>query len=197
MPSLTKIVGDAVDSVKNTDNRKIDIAIILGSGLGDIYPDLNNVTEIKYSDIKHLNATSVQSHKGRLLIGELNGQCIAVCQGRHHLYEGYSAQEVATLVYTLSRLGAKQLIITNAAGALNPAYQTGDIMLIEDHINFTGQNPVVSQDDTLGQRFTDMSQAYNHALLEQAKQICLEKQFNYHQGIYACLLYTSPSPRDS
>ena len=116
---------------------------------------------------------------------------IAVCAGRIHLYEGFSPQQVSSYVYILNQLGAKELIVTNAAGALNPNYKPGEIMLIEDHINFTGQNPLIGQDESLGMRFPDMSEAYSKRLSQIAGQAAQSLNINLHSGVYAGV--TGPS----
>ena len=188
MSTFSQKIQIAANSILAIDQRKIDTAIILGSGLSDIDLGLENCVSLAYENIAGITAPSVESHNGRLLIGNTKQQCIAVCQGRHHLYEGYSAQQVAMLVYILASLGAKKLISTNAAGALNPAYRPGEIMLIQDHINFTGQNPIIGQDNSLGNIFTDMSQAYNADLLETAEKYAKEKIINCHKGVYTGVL---------
>ena len=188
MLSLTKKIDAAVKSIRKIDSREVDCAIILGSGLGNIAPTLIRQKNIDYQDIQNLNPTSVQSHKGLLTIGEINHKCVAICQGRHHLYEGYTPQEVVLLVYVLAALGVKQLIITNAAGALVSNLNVGDVMIIEDHINFTGQNPILGQNDNLEKRFVDMSQAYNKTLIKEAKNICNKHSLSHDSGIYVGVL---------
>ena len=188
MSNFSQQVHAGTQYIRGQESRVIDTAIILGSGLGGITPELESTVEFAYQDIPGLNAPSVLSHDGRLIIGQQGQHCIAVCQGRHHLYEGYSAQDVAMLVYLLGQLGTIKIIITNAAGALNTDFRPGDIMLIEDHINFTGQNPIVGQGDELGNRFTDMSQAYSVDLLNTAEQAAQNQQINYHKGIYCGVL---------
>ncbi len=185
MSDFSQLIQAAAMHLRTLESRVIDTAIILGSGLGDIAPSLENSTEFSYQDIPGITATSVTSHHGRISIGEINQRCIAVCQGRHHLYEGYSAQQVAMMVYLLGQLGTKKIIITNAAGALNTNFRPGDIMLIEDHINFTGHNPIVGQGDDLGNRFTDMSRAYCADLLSIAEQAIEGHHINYHKGVYS------------
>lgn len=188
MSVFSQHIKTAAQSVRVHEHRRIDTAIILGSGLSDFIPELENTIALDYKDIDGLTATSVTSHPGRLIFGEHQQQNVAICQGRHHLYEGYTAQQVTTLVYVLAELGVKRLIITNAAGALNANYSPGDVMLINDHINFTGCNPIVGQDDSLGNRFTDMSQAYNRSMIQSAKQAASENQLQVHRGIYAGVL---------
>ena len=192
MQQLKNSVTQASRFLLTKIDRPIDTAIVLGSGLSSLsIPDTQLLYQEQYKNIAGLIASTAPSHAGELRIlktnADVQGQekVIAICAGRHHLYEGYSAQEVCLLTYVLSQLGCKNLMITNAAGALNSDYQPGDIMLIEDHINMTGQNPLIGQDDTYGMRFPDMSQAYNKTLLEQAHQIAHELKLNHHIGIYA------------
>lgn len=186
------------DSIKRSseylyDNfsQSINTMVVLGSGLSGLALK-NHVLEhvLDYAAIPGLPEPTAPSHTGelRLYKGQTNNgetKTIAVCAGRLHLYEGYSAQQVSTLVYALNQLGTSELIITNAAGALNPDYKSGEVMLINDHINFTGQNPLIGQDDRLGMRFPDMSEAYSENLLASAKLVANDQKINYHQGVYA------------
>ena len=185
MPEFLQQIQNAVKKIHSQEPRTIDTAIILGSGLSDIAPELTNTNTLLYKDIINLPEPSVISHHGRLIIGEKHQQCVAICQGRHHLYEGYTAQQVSLMVYLLAQLGTKNIIITNAAGALNPNFVPGDIMLIEDHINFTGQNPIVGQNEDLGNRFVDLSQAYSYNLTNIAKQVCENHNIKHQTGVYA------------
>lgn len=147
-------------------------------------PGYEETAIIKYSDIDGLPVTTAPSHIGEMRIVSNGERSVALCAGRHHLYEGYTAQQVSALVYVLKRLGANTLIITNAAGALNPTFKPGDIMLINDHINFTGQNPLIGQDEALGMRFPDMSKAYTPTLGKQALEIAQRHALTCHSGIY-------------
>ncbi len=172
-------------STSSSTRVKIDSAIILGSGLSNLNLDgFETVCTINYSDISGLPKATAPSHKGELKLISNGQRTLALCAGRHHLYEGHSAQDVATLAYVMRQLGADELIITNAAGALNPDYQPGDIMLINDHINFTGHNPVRAQDDTFGVVFPDMSKAYDVKRLSTAKSIAATHSIACHQGVY-------------
>lgn len=168
--------------------EKIDYAVLLGSGLNDLGANNDLLGSIKYSSIPGMLKPTVTSHEGSLDICKVGSKSVAFCRGRLHLYEGHSAQQVAYLVYVLRELGVSRLIVTNAAGALNPAYKPGDIMIIQDHINTTGHNPVVGQDDTLGQRFADMSQAYPALLSAQALRIGCNLNLPVHLGVYAGVL---------
>lgn len=161
-------------------------AVILGSGLSDLV-DANAVS-LHYSDIPGVEQPSIMSHAGKISVQVLGDESIAFCQGRIHLYEGYSAQQVAFLTYALQQAGIEKLIITNAAGGLNPNYQPGDVMIIEDHINLTGHNPVLGQGDELGTRFTDLTYAYEPSWIALAQQRAADLNINTHRGVYAGVL---------
>lgn len=189
MSTLVNSVNAAVSSIRNIYSGVIDSAVVLGSGLSDLTLDgFEEVAKVDYKNIVGLPAATAPSHKGEIAFVSNGKRVVALCAGRHHLYEGYSAQDVATMAYVLGQLGANELIITNAAGALNPDYKPGDIMFIEDHINFTGHNPVRGQDDTFGVIFPDMSKSYATSRLGQARAIAQEKGIRNHQGIYIGVL---------
>jgi purine-nucleoside phosphorylase len=185
MSTLVNSVAAAVSSIRNIYIGQIDTAIVLGSGLSDLTLDgFEEISKVDYKNIVGLPHATAPSHKGEISFISNGKSVVALCAGRHHLYEGHSAQDVATLAYVMAQLGAKELIITNAAGALNPDYRPGDIMFIEDHINMTGQNPVRGQDDTFGVTFPDMSKAYELSRLFQAKEIAENNAIRSHQGVY-------------
>jgi len=169
-------------------NKNVDTAIVLGSGLSDVAVQSRSEVTIPYTDLPGSAPTSIASHAGQLKISQVGDKTIAYCLGRVHLYEGYSAQQVAFLSYVMRELGAKKLIITNAAGGINEHYKPGDIMVIEDHINMTGLNPVLGQDDRLGQRFADMSKAYPPLLAAEAMRVGCELNLPMHLGIYVGVL---------
>jgi len=182
---LSNTIKQATQSVRDVVDKTVDTAIVLGSGLSEMALDgYNTVAEIEYSNIQGLPESTAPSHKGTLSILTNGKTNIALCAGRHHLYEGYSAQQVATLTYLMKGLGASNFIITNAAGALNAKYQPGDIMLINDHINFTGHSPLIGQDEKLGVRFPDMSRAYSPALLGRLQEIASQQGTAVHSGVY-------------
>lgn len=189
MSSLVNSVAKATRSIKNQTSAAIDCAIVLGSGLSELSLDgFESVTQIDYKDIEGLPKATAPSHIGKISIVSNGTKTIALCAGRHHLYEGYNAHQVTTLVYTLAQLGSKQLIITNAAGALNPDFKPGDVMLIEDHINFTGHNPIRGQDESFGVLFPDMSKAYNSEQIMQAQAVAKKHQVRCHNGVYIGVL---------
>ena len=192
MGTLTRAVTTAVKSVRDHSDLEIDVAVILGSGLNDLVPEgYREVAVLDYADIDGLPESTAPSHQGKLSICSNGKRNIALCSGRHHLYEGYSAQEVSTLIYLVNQLGAEQLVITNAAGALNSDFQPGEVMLVSDHINFTGQNPLIGQDETFGIRFPDMSRAYCPEQAANVQDIARSSELTCHSGIYAGV--TGPS----
>ena len=168
-----------------------EIGIILGSGLGDFADDFDSV-KISYNDIPGFEKSSVQGHKGQLVFAEINGKKVVMMQGRYHFYEGYSMQTVTYPVKVMKKLGIKTLIVTNAAGAVDGRFNLGDLMLITDHINFMGTNPLIGRnDETLGTRFPDMSEIYSKELTDKAEDIAKRLNIKYQKGVYAAT--TGPS----
>jgi purine-nucleoside phosphorylase len=170
---------------------KPDIAIILGSGLGALAEDVSSSSIIPYQDLPYWPVSTVEGHKGQLVIGQLENKNVMIMQGRVHYYEGYSMAEVGLPVRATQRLGVKTLIVTNAAGAVNPDYEPGDLMLIVDHLNFTGMaglSPLRGPNlDELGKRFPDMSRAYDKNLCDLAREVARERKITLHEGVYAGL----------
>jgi purine-nucleoside phosphorylase len=167
------------------------IGIILGSGLGSLAESVERATTIQYKDLPSWPVSTVAGHKGRLVCGILEGKNVLVMQGRAHYYEGYSIAQVALPVRVMQRLGIQTLIVTNAAGGVNPNFNPGDLMLITDHLNLMGMaglNPLRGPNlDELGPRFPDMSQAYDRALGEQARQVAKQNGLLLREGVYICL----------
>jgi purine-nucleoside phosphorylase len=167
------------------------ISIILGSGLGSLADALENRTVIPFKDLPHWPVSTVPGHAGCLVIGTLEGQVVLVMQGRIHFYEGYTMQQVTLPIRVLQRLGIETLVVTNAAGAVNPEFNPGDLMLITDHINFVGLagfNPLFGPNiDELGPRFPDMSQAYDRELIKLARLAAVESKVELREGIYVGL----------
>ena len=168
------------------------IAVIAGTGLGDMGADLADADAVAYRQIPHFPASTVASHAGQLLCGRLGGRHVAVLQGRCHLYEGYSAAEVTFALRALVACGVQALIVTNAAGGLNPGFAVGDIMVIRDHINMTGENPLAGpHDDKWGSRFPDMTAAYDRALRQTAVRAAAQSSTTLREGVYVAV--TGPS----
>jgi purine-nucleoside phosphorylase len=180
---------DSVNFIKSKMNNDIvpEIAIILGSGLGDIAQQVEGIS-ISYGDIPGFKVSHVDGHAGKLVIGKLNSKNVVIMQGRFHYYEGYSMQEIAMPVRIMKLLGAKKLIVTNAAGGINLDFTPGDLMFISDHINLMGTNPLVGENnDELGPRFVDMTYAYNKELLNIAENTAMKLGIKTKIGTYAAL----------
>ena len=173
------------------------IAVVLGSGLGGFADELANSTPIPYSDIFGFPRSTAIGHAGTLVIGEAAGVALAAMQGRVHLYEGYSAQQVTFPMRVFARMGVKALVLTNAAGGINPTYSQGALVAIRDHINLQGQNPLVgSNDDRFGPRFPDMTDAYDSALRRIAAEEASRVGIELFEGLYAAMLgpsYETPA----
>ncbi|MCM1010688.1 MAG: purine-nucleoside phosphorylase [Fusobacterium sp.] len=176
---------------QQTENFKPEIGIVLGSGLGELADEFCDVG-VNYSDIPNFASSTVAGHKGRLVFAEINGKKVVMMQGRIHFYEGHPLNIVTYPIKVLKALGIKTLILTNAAGAVNPEFNPADLMLITDHINFMGTNPLIGKnDDTLGVRFPDMSEIYKNDLREIAKHCAEKLNIELREGVY--LATTGPS----
>ena len=163
--------------------------IILGTGLGSFVDDIEAATSIDYADIPHFLEATAVGHRGRLVCGHLEGVPVVAMEGRFHAYEGYPLDRITLPVRVMRALGAELLVVTNAGGGLNPQYALGDIMLIEDHINLMGVNPLVGiNDDRLGPRFPDMSQPYDRKLIERGLSIARQSDFAAHKGVFVGVL---------
>lgn len=175
----------AAEAVRRRTPLVPEIAIILGSGLGALADHVQADAVLAYQEIPHFPPPGVEGHAGRLLVGRLDRRPIAVMQGRVHFYEGYAMAQVAFPVRVLHALGARTLVVTNAAGGLNPAFRPGDLMLITDHINFMGTNPLIGpNEDALGPRFPDMSAAYDVELRRIAETAATDAGIPLRQGVY-------------
>lgn len=159
--------------------------LILGTGLGELAENMTINLELPYKDIPHFPVSTVESHTGKLLMGYLGGKPVMAMQGRFHYYEGYSMNQIVFPIRVAKMLGIQTLLVSNACGGLNPNFERGDIMLINDHINFLGDNPLIGANDPdLGPRFPDMSQPYTKHLLVTANQVALDAGIKIHQGVY-------------
>ena len=182
----------AVDYIRSETSREPRVAVVLGSGLGAFAEELSHRLEIPYSAIPGWPVSTAVGHAGRLVFGKLDGLELAVMAGRCHLYEGYSPAEVTMGVRVLHRLGARSIIFTNAAGGINLSYSQGALVLISDHINLQGSNPLIGpNDDSAGPRFPDMTDAYSAAYRAIAHQAAGELGIPLSEGVYAAL--TGPS----
>ncbi|WP_051236483.1 purine-nucleoside phosphorylase [Paenibacillus pinihumi] len=162
------------------------IGLVLGSGLGVLADQISNPVIIPYHEIPHFPLSTVEGHAGQLVIGQLSGRTVAAMQGRFHYYEGHSLAAVTYPIRVMKAIGVQQIIVTNAAGGIDPAFHPGDLMLIQDHINMTGQNPLIGPHiETFGVRFPDMSEAYSKTLITLAKETAAKHQIHVVEGVYA------------
>jgi purine-nucleoside phosphorylase len=182
-------VMEAVAYIQSRIGMKPGIGVILGSGLGDLAAEVQDATAIPYEEIPHFLRSTVVGHAGRLLVGKLENVPVVVMQGRFHFYEGYTLQALTLPVRVMRMLGAHTLIVTNAAGGLNPGYRPGDFMLIRDHINFlglAGMNPLIGpNDERLGERFPALAKAYDAELRALARAVAAQNpEITLHEGVY-------------
>ena len=181
----------AVGAIRQYTDAKPKIGLVLGSGLGVLADEVTGAVAIPYGSIPGWPRSTVHGHSGRLIIGQLEGHTVVCQQGRAHYYEGYSAQEVSFPIRVMKFLGVDTVILTNAAGGVDINYTAGDIMLINDHINFVGMGGAHAlrgpNDDTLGERFVGMSQAYDRDLRTKAKEVAQANGIAMHEGVYTCL----------
>lgn len=188
MEDLKAKITESVEFINQKSNIKPKIAIILGTGLGRLAEDIKEKEIIPYSDIPNFPISTVQGHGGNLVLGKLENKEVVAMQGRFHYYEGYNLKEVTFPVRVMKKLGAEVIIISNAAGGMNRFFKRGDLMLITDHINLFGDNPLIGpNDEELGLRFPDMSEAYDRKLVELTLKVALEEKIKLHQGIYVGL----------
>jgi purine-nucleoside phosphorylase len=186
MNNLYQIVQDAVHALRKEVSLKPHAAIVLGTGLGGLVDRIDVTHRVPYREIFSFASDSVQGHKGDLVFGTLSGVNLVVMQGRLHYYEGYSLPQVTLPIRVARELGAETLIINSAAGGLNPLFKSGDVMIVTDHINLMGDNPLRGvTDDRLGDRFPDMSQPYDPRLIQIATEAARDLQIPVTHGIYA------------
>lgn len=185
---MIESIKEAVKYIRDHTDFKPKVGIILGTGLGSLVNDMEIHHTVPYDRIPHFPVSTVESHSGKLLFGELCDTKVVVMQGRFHFYEGYSMKQVTFPVRVMKMLGIEKLFISNAAGALNPEYRTSDIMIINDHINLLSENPLTGKNiEQLGVRFPDMSEAYDLGLIEQAIHIAKKYNIRAHQGVYVAV----------
>jgi purine-nucleoside phosphorylase len=181
-------IDDALRFIRTRTSASPSIGIILGTGLGALVQEIERETVIDYGDIPHFPVSTVESHHGKLIFGTLAGKNVVAMQGRFHFYEGYSMKQITFPVRVMKFLGVETLLISNAAGALNPSFVRGDIMLMADHINLLGDNPLIGpNDDTLGPRFPDMSEPYSNELLERAQVVAQGLNIKVQKGVYVAM----------
>ncbi len=188
MSELREQIIDAVTFLRTKTQSAPAVGIILGTGLGGLVKEIQPEIVIDYSEIPHFPVSTVESHKGKLIFGTLGGNSIVAMQGRFHYYEGYSMQQVTFPVRVMRSLGVNTLLISNAAGGMNPHFTKGDIMLITDHINLLGDNPLIGHnDDSLGPRFPDMTEPYTKELIALAEKVALDQKIRLQKGVFVAV----------
>jgi purine-nucleoside phosphorylase len=181
-------VQEAAAVVRQQSSLVPEVAIILGTGLGGLAKEIEAETVIPYDRIPGFPLSTVESHAGRLILGRLRGKRVIAMQGRFHRYEGYTLQQVTFPLRVMHALGARTLVVTNVSGGMHPLWPPGDLVLIADHINFLGDNPLIGRnDDRLGPRFPDMSDPYDSGLRAKARALALELGINLREGVYVAV----------
>lgn len=183
--SLREKVDEAKKFIQSKTKVKPGIGIILGTGLGALAKEIEVENVLPYQDIPHFVTSTIHGHEGNLILGKLMNKVIVAMQGRFHFYEGYSSEEITFPVRVMRKLGVNLLIESNAAGGMNPNFKAGDLMIITDHINLTGINPLIGpNDERLGPRFPDMCEPYDKELIELCEKVALEEGIRIHRGVY-------------
>ena len=186
---MIKYIEETVDYLKEKGFENPEIGIILGTGLGQLINDITIIREVSYNHIPNFPTATVEFHKGKLVYGEIEGKKVIVMQGRFHLYEGYTLQDVTFPVRIMEKLGINTLLVSNAAGAINLNFNKGELMLIEDHINLQGGSPLAFKGvEQLGDRFADMSQPYDIKINATFKNIAKANNITLHKGVYASVV---------
>jgi len=189
---LSNKIKTAADFILEKSKYKPEIGLILGSGLGSLADSIENPEYYKYEDLPHFPVSTVEGHEGRLVVGMLNGKCVVAMQGRFHYYEGYSYNEVTFPVRVMKLIGVETLIVTNACGAVNESFKPGDLMIITDQINFSGNNPLIGANlKEFGPRFPDLSNAYTKELVAKTKEIAKTLNIDIKTGVY--MMFSGPT----
>jgi len=182
-------INEAVDFLKGRGFGTPEVGIILGTGLGKILDSVEVEAEMSYNHIPYFPTATVEFHTGKLIYGTLGGKKVVLMQGRFHVYEGYSLQDVTFPVRVMHKMGVERLLVSNASGALNLNFRKGEIMLIDDHINLQGGSPLAFKDvEKMGERFVDMSQPYDKEMNDLIKEIASERNITLHKGVYAAVV---------
>jgi purine-nucleoside phosphorylase len=184
MQALYEKIQEARAAIQVRWPARPRVGIILGTGLGGLTEDIQAEAKLPYGEVPHFPASTAPSHAGRLVCGKLGGQSVMAMEGRFHFYEGYSLQQITFPVRVMRALGCEVLIASNAGGGMNPQFAKGDLMIIEDHVNLIGDNPLIGpNDERLGPRFPDMSHPYDRDLMASAQRIALEEKISCHKGV--------------
>jgi purine-nucleoside phosphorylase len=188
MPELYDQIQEASAAIRARWAGRPRVGIILGTGLGGLVAEIEAEASFPYGEVPHFPRSTAPSHAGRLVCGRLAGQTVVAMEGRFHFYEGYSLKQITLPVRVMKALGCEVLVVSNACGGLNPQFAKGDLMVIEDHVNLMGDNPLIGpNDDRLGVRFPDMCRPYDPELMARARRIALEERIVCHQGVFVAV----------
>ncbi len=188
MESYVQQIDNAIEYIRSHTSIEPQIGIILGTGLGGLVQEIDIEITLSYKDIPHFPLSTVETHEGKLIIGKLAGKSVIAMQGRFHYYEGYSMKQITFPVRVMARLGIKNLLISNACGGMNPEFNRGDIMIIEDHINLLGDNPLIGPNlDEFGPRFPDMSEPWSKKMINLANLAAKEEGISLQKGVFVAV----------
>ncbi|MCK5454299.1 MAG: purine-nucleoside phosphorylase [Calditrichia bacterium] len=185
MTDLKQKIEETLQFIRQHTELEPQVGIVLGTGLGDLVTEIEIERELSYQDIPNFPLSTVETHAGKLITGHLSGKPVVAMQGRFHFYEGYSMNQITFPIRVMKFMGINTLLISNAAGGMHPDYRKGDMMIMEDHINLLGDNPLIGpNDDDLGPRFPDMSEPYSKELIQVAEKIALDENIKVQRGVY-------------
>ncbi|MBI9071627.1 MAG: purine-nucleoside phosphorylase [Melioribacteraceae bacterium] len=188
MSELIKKIKETIEVIKQHTSETYEVGIVLGTGLGGLVKDIEIEHELDYSELPYFPLSTVESHQGKLIFGKIGGKNVVAMQGRFHYYEGYTMQQITYPIRVMKFLGVKTLLVSNACGGMNPIYSRGDVMIMEDHINLLGDNPLIGKnEDELGPRFPDMSEPYDKELIKLAEEVALENKVKVQKGVYVAV----------
>jgi purine-nucleoside phosphorylase len=188
MGELLNKIQETLEVIRNYTTEIYPVGIILGTGLGGLVAEIEIEHEIDYTELPHFSLSTVESHKGKLIFGCIGNEKVVAMQGRFHFYEGYTMQQIAYPVRVMKFLGVKYLLVSNACGGMNPDYKKGDLMIMQDHINLLGDNPLIGKnEDELGPRFPDMSEPYSEELIALAEEAARENNIPVQKGVYVAV----------
>ncbi len=185
MSDLVQKINETVDVIRKKVKDDFIVGIILGTGLGGLVKEINIEYQFDYGELPHFPLSTVESHNGKLIFGTIGNKKVVAMQGRFHYYEGYSMQQITFPVRVMKFLGVETLLVSNACGGMNPQYRRGDIMIMADHINLLGDNPLIGKNENeLGPRFPDMSEPYSNELIKIAEEAAIENKIKVQKGVY-------------
>ncbi len=188
MSELINMINETLNVIRSKTKKEYPIGIILGTGLGGLVKEIEIEHQLDYAELPHFPLSTVESHQGKLIFGKINGKDVVAMQGRFHYYEGYTMKQITYPVRVMKKLGVNTLLVSNACGGMNPLFKHGDIMLMTDHINLLGDNPLIGiNEDEFGPRFPDMSEPYNTELINLAEQIALKNGIRVQKGVYVAV----------